>query len=346
MSALIISPSGNFYGSEQVLFDYLTRSSGSSSVFVNNKGVFFELLKKSGLQNQLGGFDPQKLRRFYGGLLIHLFRNKFQTVYWNEAGHINYVILLAKLFPRVRFIVHVRIIEDTDTRRWVMKPGPNIEFISVSKFIRENFKYTSTLLYDPFHFEENNIIVQNQNDILRVGVIGRLTFTKGLNAFTHLFSCLANNGNKQPFRFIFYGEVSDDLNQSDWMEKNGQYEFVEFAGFQKDRKALYNSIDCVLHLSQQEALGRIFLEAINANKALIGFNKAGIGEVGGLLQLQDILMEPGNNSDFTQNILDKLWYVQKNRGVVYSRTKAAKKIAKGIFSMENYVSVLDKMLLY
>ncbi|WP_332732985.1 glycosyltransferase [Flavihumibacter sp.] len=344
MSVLIISPSGNFYGSEQVLFDYLTDSVLPSSVAINERGLFLKYLRAAGTPHELSGFDPYKLRRFYWRLIRHLALGKYHTVYWNEAGHINYVILLSKLFPGKRFIVHVRIIEDTKTQRWFLKPGSNVRFISVSDYIRQNLPFPSILLYDPFNFEGKEIPPLHFSGPLRIGVIGRLTFTKGIETFTELFSMIERKGLGSMFNFIFYGEVSEDVKESDWLNKNSTYSFVAFAGFQKDRNVIYNSIDCVMHLSKQEALGRIFLEALDAGKPLIGMNAAGIGEVGNMLAMRDLLMEDGKGNDFFEKILEKLIYVHQNREGLYSMVKDAKNKAKEIFSLSDYTATIDKII--
>jgi hypothetical protein len=43
---IIISPSGNLYGSEQVLFDYLVHTSKFSYTFVPKNSIFASTLKK------------------------------------------------------------------------------------------------------------------------------------------------------------------------------------------------------------------------------------------------------------------------------------------------------------
>lgn len=344
MSVLIISPSGNFYGSEQVLFDYLSASALPSTVAINERGVFINHMREAQTAHELSGFDPFRLRSFYWKLLRRLAFGKYHTVYWNEAGHINYVILLSRLFPNKRFIVHVRIIEDTKTQRWFLKPGPNVSFISVSEYIRQNLPFPSFLVYDPFKFEGKENPPLYFAEPLRIGVIGRLTFTKGIEIFTQLFSMIERKGLGNMFNFIFYGDVSEDVKNSEWLNKNNNYSFVAFAGFQNDRNVIYNSIDCVMHLSKQEALGRIFLEALDAGKPLIGMNAAGIGEVGNMLGMNDLLLEVGTGEDLSERILEKMLYVHHNREGLYSTVKDARDKAKKIFSLSDYTATIDKII--
>lgn len=94
---IIISPSGKFYGSEQVLFDYLTNSNVNYSIFVAEKDLFYTKLKKTTRFKDVTSFS--NIRVLYFKMLLFCIFSKVKTIYINEAGHNKYIILLAKLFP-------------------------------------------------------------------------------------------------------------------------------------------------------------------------------------------------------------------------------------------------------
>ena len=127
---IIISPSGNFYGSEQVLFDYLNTTNLSFQLFVP-KDSFFE--KKLLLQKKLWEFNRIKSFRsvkiLYFKIFLELLFKPIKSVYLNEAGHIRYIFILAKVFKSVKFIVHVRLVEDASR---IKKQAKNLKYFAIS----------------------------------------------------------------------------------------------------------------------------------------------------------------------------------------------------------------------
>ena len=53
------------------------------------------------------------------------------VIYCNEAAHIRYLSLMAKIFPAKNFYIHVRVFEDTKD-----------QFLSILESIRENYPKT------------------------------------------------------------------------------------------------------------------------------------------------------------------------------------------------------------
>ena len=71
----------------------------------------------------------------YTYVIIDLIFYNYQFVYINEAGHSKYISLLAKLFKRKNFIVHIRLLEDCDNHRYPFGHLSNIQFNSLKIFI-------------------------------------------------------------------------------------------------------------------------------------------------------------------------------------------------------------------
>src|SRR5690606_26485924 len=95
MSLAIISPSGKFYGSEQTLFDFLSRTSGYDVYCKEEQDGLYNLLLESNFEHRYFKFN--NVRYFYlklFGLLLF----KYKKVYINEGGHSKYIKLLGRIF--------------------------------------------------------------------------------------------------------------------------------------------------------------------------------------------------------------------------------------------------------
>src|SRR5205809_755091 len=100
---IIIRPSGNFYGSERVLYDYLTLTEQTYDLFVPRNSLLKRKLNNlvSG-ENILHEYDTSSHWKFYLRMAFRLLGGRFKSVYLNEAGHVKYILLLAKLFPWIK----------------------------------------------------------------------------------------------------------------------------------------------------------------------------------------------------------------------------------------------------
>lgn len=308
---IIVSPSGNFYGSEQVLFDFLTGTRIKYTVFVPAKG---RLIQKLVSQNKHYILPFQSVKRLYGKIFFLLLAGKANAVYCNEGGHIKYLRMLAGIFKKAKFINHIRIAEDTDTSRIGTLP-PNITIVSISSFITKmldkvNQQFIKTI-YDPYFPQSTNkqIKVPKENNF-RIGIIGRVTNTKGLGEMISFCDFLEQKG-IDVIGIHLAGDVEEDnAVVSMFVERSKNFNHVKvlFRGFIEDKKELYSSIDIVVHFSKVEPLGRIFFEALDFGVPFIGFNRGGIGEIARILELQNCMINDEMN--WQQNLYQKILHIQ------------------------------------
>lgn len=339
---LIISPSGNYYGSEQVLHDYLTTTFIPSDVIVPVRGFLKDILKNNSGKHKILEF--RNIYSLYIWLGFNLLFGKYKIVYLNEAGHIKYISLYSKIFRKTKFVVHVRILEDTIKTRWPNAIPNNLSIVSISSFIQEALPVPSTLLYDIYKFEPIELPKAFFRDqaALRIGIIGRITLSKGLNQLVLILEALEIRGFISEFDFYLFGDLSNSQEDKSLEMDLRKFKNVFFQGFEKDKVSLYRKIDCVLHCNTQEPLGRIFLESINYLKPFIGFNKAGIGEIGNQVGLDNELI---NNDDpqYIEQIISKLLRIKKDYSTFVHKMAQAKENAKIIFGEGNYTSFLDTL---
>jgi glycosyltransferase involved in cell wall biosynthesis len=340
---IIISPSGDFYGSEQVLYDYVTHSGISVEIAVPANSFLFGKLKAQFPDRAIYTF--QSLLNFYTKLFLKLVFNRYHTVYLNEAGHVKYLLLLSKLLPWKKIVIHVRIVEDTARERWFIKPGKNVTILAISNYLATKLPCHSTVLYDPFPFSQRTETIKNvEKGKIVIGIIGRITLTKGLSRLIDLLKLMKERGVLSLYQFKLYGTYSHDAIYSGFEKEIIQFDNVTVCGFESSKEKLYSSIDCIMHLSSQEALGRIYFEAIEYCKPFIGLRAAGVGEIAELLQMEAWMANPttGNLSDQLLNILQN---VRLNYAQATEEMASIKPKAKKIFDISAYTNSLDKLLM-
>ena len=325
---IIISPSGNLYGSENVLFDYLKHSKLKFAfIFVPHSSLFKEKLDQSNFQTK--GFTNLKL--LYCRVLFKFITSKIKTVYCNEAGHIRYIYHLAWLFPKVNFVVHVRIIEDTVRIKHSLR---NLKFVTISQTIQRGFQIPSFDVYDGYHFS----LLKNWHSLpsckLVVGIVGRVTSSKGIGLFTRDFFqiCGAN------LEFHFYGDI-DSRNSK--LSENMQFlrgqKNVFFKGFVTEKTKIYTSVDLLLHVNENEPLGRIFFESLDFGIPFIGINKGGIGEIADRVSYPYVF----EKNELAQVLSDLAAYKWTFNSHILEQSR---KKALEVFSIVNYAAQIDKIL--
>lgn len=341
---LVISPSGNFYGSEQVLFDYLQNTKLILDVAVPEKSIFLGKLRRVKTSHHIRPYNNKRLKVFYCRLFCQLLFGKYNLVYLNEAGHIKYLILLARFFRKKNFIVHVRMLEDSDASRWKQGIPGNLTVLAISKYISELLPVKNSLLYDAYSFSDKtkpgNI---DHRELLRVAIIGRITKTKGLGILPGLMDQIRRDGEEGKYAFQLYGEIADDVKQDGLLTELRNSKSVILNGFEENKGAIYNSVDCILHLSKQEALGRIFFEALDYFKPLVGFKAAGIGEIAELLELSHLLADP-QTDDPAAEIYRHLKDVKLNYKDRVQEIEQKKNQAIQIFNPALYQARIDNLL--
>ncbi len=288
-NSLIISPSGNFYGSEQVLFDFLAASEKLYQVYVPKKSILQQKLIKEN-KHEIISFTSLPL--LYLKLAIILLLKK-GTLYVNEGGHVKYIKLLAKLFPNRKFVLQIRLLDDTCASRLHNLP-PNIKIVCVSQFIANNIpsQYNPLVLNDPFELPKLVTLQANkQQTLFTIGFIGRVTPTKGLNEVSELLSSLEDKAHK--INIIFFGTIEIDKKEVNaFVKKCKTFKSinVSFKGFVDNKKEIYQALNLVIHLNKEEAFPRIALESWAYGIPLIGFDAGGLGEINKMLNASEFLI--------------------------------------------------------
>lgn len=296
----IVSPSGKFYGSEQVLFDFLGDTHNKYTVYIP-KGVFYEQVKRQGTHTPLL-FSSVKV--LYFQLVWMLLHGKYDGVYINEAGHIKYINILADMFPHKHFYVHIRLLEDCRQKR-LGKERRNISYISISKYITNEVKKNTGIechtiydIYKPTSGIDGINKLELHNNVLSLGVVGRVTTTKGLDDIVKFCDYCECYPMTIPFEFHFYGGLDYNLPEvKSFVNKAQSYSNIKclFHDYVNDKKEIYKSINILVHFNRVEALGRIIMEALDFGVPFIGFRAGGVGELADLFGVVDNMISYENN---------------------------------------------------
>ncbi len=325
---VIISPSGNLYGSENVLYDYLKSSSVEfNQVFVPKGSQFESKLNKSGYNTHCFS----NVKKLYFKIILLLLLKNIRSIYCNEAGHVKYILLLAKYFPNVIFIIHVRIIEDTS--RFV-KISQNVRVICISKTIKKRLSVPSHLIYDGYEFNKMaHWAIRKESKILKVGIVGRVTKSKGINLLTKQFIEIAGSN----IDFHFFGDVDSHFEKSEEFKKLKTISNSNFHGFVSDKNNIYCSIDLLLHLNENEPLGRIFFESMDFGIPFLGIHSGGIGEISDLIEYPYTF-----SKEEIPFILNRI--VNNEIEIDFSKLENSRKLALDVFSIKSYSIQVDKLI--
>lgn len=340
LKTILVSPSGHFYGSEQVLYDYLEGTKIKYLVFVPREGILVQRLAQSKGRHTIRVFRPEQLIRLYLRILYLLAFKGYTSLYVNEAAHIKYVEGLAKILTRKRFYIHVRILEDTVVGRLPARILSNLNVFTITKFIQSRVSYPSTLIYDGYAFKRKSGFTEKSlNSIFKIGMVGRISISKGID---HLLPILEifDLKSTSDIQIHLFGSLDPGLGKTEMINTLYSNKKIRVMGFVERKDDIYGDMDCILHLAENEPLGRIYFEALDYGIPFIGFNSGGIGEMASRIDYTELLVEAKKPLDYN-TFYEKIRYVQSNGKVVKKLLAEKRELATKIFSMEEYTSTLD-----
>ena len=336
---LIVSPSGSFYGSEQVLFSHLDHTKKSYTVFVPANSFFCKKLKRQH-KHDVCGFSSIKL--LYVKIFLKLLFARYKTLYINEGGHIKYARLIAKLLPFVNVVVHIRLVEDTIPSRLGKLPK-NLKLISISNYIQGLLlpEDNSIKIVDPL--DVTNVSAQRfklSKEGIRVGIIGRVSLSKGLYNYEKLFSYYFSLPYVKTIQFVFFGDVVDKEKEVlEFFDKYSGLDFpqIEFKGFVENQEQIFSSVDAVLHLNEKEPLGRIGLESWARGIPFLCFNAGGCAEINQTLEMERFSV--AFDTDWEVKVIDLISSLDNFSS---SEQDTARLNLQSHFSIDRYVKQLEK----
>lgn len=165
------------------------------------------------------------------------------------------------------------------------------------------------------------------DDILLVGIIGRLSIEKGHDLFIDIANGVSKEFNK--VKFVIVGDGPERTSLEACVAQKGLEDVVIFAGHQNNMPMIYKSLDIVLMCSHREGLPNVLLESMFNEVPVVTVTVGGIPEVldnnqGG------VLIEGRNAADFSKEVLNLL----RNEDERIAMGKLGKKRVCDAFSFE------------
>ena len=340
---IIVSPSGKLYGSESVLVDYLKNTSIKDIlIFVPANSTLYNELKHRFPRMNLKSFSDVII--LYGRIFLLLLFRKSKVVYLNEGGHIRYLKILAFFFRYVTFYNHIRILEDTSIDRIGNHNFPNIRHIVISKYLGDQLLVDNYVkIYDPYLFKKTENRYTIKRYPIKIGIVGRVTPTKGMSVVERIMQYLDGNTNNE-FEIHFYGDIEKEkIEIAKFVDRTGMLVNLKctFHGFVGEKEKIYGNIDLLFHANQQEALGRVILEALDHDIPVIGVTKGGVYELFDLLGLKEYCIDTEDELCYENFLKQVNQLINTNNRNLY---KEARRKAQNIFDDRKYAKQIDGIL--
>lgn len=343
--ALILEPSGNLWGSERVLLDFLC----AATQFPWRIGVCCP--PNSPILTPLGELPVEVFPTFRANLhlqgrtqrllatlaLLRTARHfRPDLIYVNQAGATRIALAVGYLLS-IPVITHVRLVEDVD---YVLSLGARPQnlpkIVCISRYIRRLFpdeKNVSPeqleMLYDPYTFQSSaqRIVasgLEREGELISWGYVGRLEYQKRPDILLEAMGVLKEQGVLT--RGFFMGVArEDDAFSSQLQElctKLGLGSIVTWAGFQTDVFSQLSRCIALVCPFEKEALGRVVFEAWDASVLPVAWAGSGgpaevIRDSGG-----GLLYEHQNGDCLAETLKKIIGMSQVERDIMIERGRA------------------------
>lgn len=284
-----------------------------------------------------------------------------QLVYWIKKEnihliHINssasYFAAIAALMAHVPYIWHIRellkeqfncqLIND-EIQRSLYEQADKV--ITISDFVKQCFqdKYgiESVKIYDGLNVKRyKSTIKDNQYKNVFLAA-GRITAEKGQWDIIRATEIIVNKGYCD-IKVIIAGDGSERyvwaLNK--YITKKGLQDYICILPFQWDLSKLREEASYAITSSQNEALGRVTIEAMLSGHIVIGARSGGTTEIIGEYEERGFLYELGNVSQLANTMLKVMQFPSEKKDRI---RRKAQVYAENIFDSNKYCNELQEL---
>ncbi len=180
--------------------------------------------------------------------------------------------------------------------------------------------------------------IKNDNG-LRCALVGRLQPGKGQEDAVRAVSALHRRKIEVSLVIVGSGDADYEQYLRDLTAKEDIEEQVHFTGYINNAFSYIHSMDVILVCSQHEAFGRVTVEAMLAEKPVIGARSGGTIE---LVKegINGLLYRPGDHKDLTE----KLEYIYNNKPIAIQMGQKGKEMASSRFTQKRYGQEISVIL--
>lgn len=190
---------------------------------------------------------------------------------------------------------------------------------------------------------------QQSNNVLLVGIIGRLTHIKNHRTFLDAMKILKDNKNQNFFKYLIVGDGELKQELIKYVADLGIQDSVNFIGWQKDMPAVYSALDIVVITSLNEGTPVTLIEAMAAGKPVVATDVGGIRDLLGFKGNQPpghfsiapngILVPSGNSAVLAKALL----FILEHRDEALKMSEQAKHFVFKHYAMERLVNDMESL---
>ena len=113
----------------------------------------------------------------------------------------------------------------------------------------------------------------------RIAMIALLVPRKNHLGLMQVISIITKQYKNAEFLIVGDGETDYSNELKKMVIKYNIQDYVRFMGYVKDIPSLLESVDLLIHTTEKEPFGRVFIEAMSAFKPVIAFDSGGASEI-------------------------------------------------------------------
>lgn len=192
------------------------------------------------------------------------------------------------------------------------------------------------VVYNALESERETVPERAKNPVPVMGVIGRLSFEKGVHVFLKALSSIRKKA--PPFKAEIYGRGPDEEKLKRMAVRLRLSEIVEFKGHVDDMAAAYEGLDFIVIPSISEGHPLVILEAWERGLGIVASRAGGIPEI-----IRDgqsgILTDTGNRKSLAKGIRKAI----ENPDLMNEYGRAGFVQVKEIYNFEKQAAVLSRI---
>ena len=192
-------------------------------------------------------------------------------------------------------------------------------------------------------------MLQEDQSVLLVGIIGRLTDVKNPRVLLKAAKCLKTMGKGEKFRFLIVGDGELRQELITYAMELGIQNTVIFAGWQKDMPAIYDALDIVALTSLNEGTPVSLIEAMANARPVVATDVGGVRDLMGVIDQEGkdgytraqhgILVSSGDG----EGLARALSFIHENRKVSEEMAKRGREFVLNHYSMERLVKDIKSL---
>lgn len=376
MNILFISNNTSLYGANRSMLDMIRNLNPlkykAYIILPAEDGAIYEELKQLGIQYKSirmfsTVYDKGELNDTYNIMLkILKIRDNIDAVkiimnyidVWNiDIIHTNTSVInlgaIAALLTKKKHIWHIRELEMQYNYRHdckgidVLLMRQSDRIICISKYVKNNLinqykHYNVNVVYNPI--EEDRYRIDRKcyftNDIIRVFIAGIICENKKQYTAVKALKELRKRGHKNIKLIIVGGGISGEYGQkiTHYIADNNLHDCIELHPFSFDLMEYRKNADIAVMCSVHEALGRVTIESMFSELALIGASSGATEEL-----IKDGYNGLKYNPDSESDLASKIEYVINHKKEAILMIKNAKQFAIRYFSAKNQIKKIEKI---